>query len=211
MQLYDMPVYHSLLSLVLERLPQKESCKGKELCRSIADDLPLTKEQRVGLVDKPKRGIYQANAVGIDFFKKHGFNLDLKLVISQPKFKEYYENKKNQDEEKLSKDTAVITQESFADSPLKEIMENAFVQISESFKEELLEAILERDKEGRPREFFEELTLKLMVKMGYGDGIVTQRSNDGGIDAIVSQDALGFSSQRPASQRPLTSSLKRAI
>ena len=45
--------------------------------------------------------------------------------------------------------------------------------------------------------FFEELVVKLLIKMGYGGslsdaGIVTQKSNDGGIDGIIREDKLGF-------------------
>ena len=45
---------------------------------------------------------------------------------------------------------------------------------------------------------FERLVVKLLLKMGYGSGIeeagmVTQASNDGGIDGIIKEDQLGFS------------------
>ncbi len=45
---------------------------------------------------------------------------------------------------------------------------------------------------------FERLVVKLLLKMGYGSGIeeagmVTQQSNDGGIDGIIKEDQLGFS------------------
>ena len=45
---------------------------------------------------------------------------------------------------------------------------------------------------------FEKLVVKLLLQMGYGSGIddagmVTQRSNDGGIDGIIKEDQLGFS------------------
>lgn len=46
---------------------------------------------------------------------------------------------------------------------------------------------------------FERLVVKLLLAMGYGSGIddagfVTQASNDGGIDGIIKEDQLGFSS-----------------
>ena len=39
---------------------------------------------------------------------------------------------------------------------------------------------------------FEWLVVSLLEKMGYGEGKVTGRSGDGGIDGIVSQDTLGL-------------------
>ena len=46
---------------------------------------------------------------------------------------------------------------------------------------------------------FESLVVKLLIKMGYGnmqsvDKILTKKSNDEGIDGIVTQDKLGFDS-----------------
>jgi len=40
--------------------------------------------------------------------------------------------------------------------------------------------------------FFENMVVKLLEKMGYGRGVVTRRSRDGGIDGLVYQDKLGF-------------------
>ncbi len=39
---------------------------------------------------------------------------------------------------------------------------------------------------------FEQLVVKLLEKMGYGEGRAIGRSGDGGIDGIINQDALGL-------------------
>jgi restriction system protein len=39
---------------------------------------------------------------------------------------------------------------------------------------------------------FEDIVVDLLTKMGYGDGRVTQRSNDEGIDGIIKEDKLGL-------------------
>lgn len=54
-------------------------------------------------------------------------------------------------------------------------------------KEELLQKIMDN-----PPEFFEELVLDLLVKMGYGHAEVTGGSGDGGIDGIIYEDPLGL-------------------
>lgn len=43
--------------------------------------------------------------------------------------------------------------------------------------------------------FFEDLVVKLLIKMGYGgldekSGHITQYTNDGGIDGIIDEDVL---------------------
>jgi restriction system protein len=51
----------------------------------------------------------------------------------------------------------------------------------------------------QPPAFFEDMVVKLLVKMGYGGslgdeaGQVTKLSNDEGIDGVIREDKLGFS------------------
>jgi restriction system protein len=39
---------------------------------------------------------------------------------------------------------------------------------------------------------FEDIVIELLTAMGYGDGKVTQRSNDEGLDGIIKEDKLGL-------------------
>lgn len=56
---------------------------------------------------------------------------------------------------------------------------------------EIMEAIL--SVEGRAGDaFFERIVTELLEKMGYGKGMVTAATNDGGIDGIIKTDPLGF-------------------
>ena len=55
----------------------------------------------------------------------------------------------------------------------------------------LIDEILGNVKDIAPSEF-EKLVVELLKGMGYGDGKVTGRSSDGGIDGILNQDALGL-------------------
>ena len=66
-------------------------------------------------------------------------------------------------------------------------MEKAYNAINNDLAEELLTTILEQSPT-----FFENLVLKLLEKMGYGKGIVTQRTSDEGIDGIINEDKLGL-------------------
>lgn len=52
--------------------------------------------------------------------------------------------------------------------------------------------LLDKIKEGSPYSF-EIILVKLLEKMGYGIGIATKKSHDGGIDGIVTADKLGLS------------------
>ena len=86
--------------------------------------------------------------------------------------------------------------------------ENNIADVAESTPEELitesvaqLESALAHDILERVRvlspSIFEQLVVDVLLAMGYGGsegrGMVTQASNDGGIDGVIDQDALGLS------------------
>ena len=58
-------------------------------------------------------------------------------------------------------------------------------------QKQLIEAIL-----NNPPAFFEELVVRLLLKLGYGysqdSGMVVGKSHDGGIDGIINEDAIGL-------------------
>ena len=73
-------------------------------------------------------------------------------------------------------------------------MEKSFRKINALLADDLLSAIMEK-----PPEFFERLVVQLLVRMGYGGaieeaGMVVGKTNDEGIDGIIREDKLGFSS-----------------
>lgn len=75
----------------------------------------------------------------------------------------------------------------------EEILEDAFKQINATLASDLMDEVMKLEPAG-----FEKLVVKLLLKMGYGNGIddagvVTKVSGDGGIDGIIKEDQLGFS------------------
>ncbi len=78
------------------------------------------------------------------------------------------------------------------DTPSPEvIMKRQYQEIQNNLEAELLQKIKDN-----PPEFFEQLVLDLLVKMGYGgsraDTEAVGRSGDGGIDGIIKEDPLGL-------------------
>ena len=74
----------------------------------------------------------------------------------------------------------------------EEIIDSTYLFYKNNLKSQLLERILECDPS-----FFENLVVKLLLKMGYGvdnqSGLVTPKSHDNGIDGIIYEDRLGLS------------------
>lgn len=136
-----------------------------------------------GVVTKPKRGIYQINEEGLN-------------IINFPdKFREYIDQKIiNRDIEKRKKTGLKVPEitKSMNDYTPAESLYSSFQGIKKSIYCEIIDTILSKT----PREF-EKLVVQLLQKMGYGgeiqdSGLVTQYTNDKGIDGIIKEDILGF-------------------
>jgi len=70
-----------------------------------------------------------------------------------------------------------------------EIFDSTYKKIRKNLAEDLLSKIKLCDPF-----FFEKLVVNLLEKMGYGEGNITKRSGDEGIDGIIKQDCLGLES-----------------
>ena len=93
----------------------------------------------------------------------------------------------------------VETSDADGDSPFSDdvtpapeaIIEQKYREHRDRLKKELLQKIMDN-----PPDFFEELVLDLLVKMGYGgsraDAEAVGRSGDGGIDGVIKADPLGL-------------------
>ena len=149
-----------------------------------------------GLLRSPQRGCFEVTQEGRDEFRK-GTELSNKYL------KQRHQELKQQRQGILSSEarSALIkSQRTEETSGLEagderdeyltpdEEIENALEQIDEALAVELLERTYEI---GHKR--FEQLTVDLLVKMGYGKGGKrTGGPKDGGIDGIIYEDELGF-------------------
>jgi restriction system protein len=136
-----------------------------------------------GVVSKPKRGVYQINDQGIQ------------LVKTPDKFRDFIDKKlENRDSEKRKKtdNKPIEITESKSELTPAESLYTSFQGIKKSVYRDIIDTILSKT----PREF-EKLVVQLLQKMGYGgeiqdSGIITQYTNDKGIDGIIKEDILGF-------------------
>lgn len=85
-----------------------------------------------------------------------------------------------------------ITENKIENLTPQEKLYNSFNKIRDAVYEEILNTILSKSPSS-----FEKLVVLLLQKMGYGgeikdSGLITKKSNDGGIDGIIKEDILGF-------------------
>ncbi|RLD73124.1 MAG: restriction endonuclease [Bacteroidetes bacterium] len=141
------------------------------------------------LVISTKRGHFEITKRGIAFLEKYQDRITIKDLKQIEEFKEFSlgtgTEKKNRNDVK----TNVLTVE---DKTPLETLEDSFQFIQKELAEELLEKI-----KINTWQFFEDLVIDLMVKMGYGGSRKTagshiRRTNDEGIDGIINEDKLGL-------------------
>jgi restriction system protein len=139
-----------------------------------------------GVVNKPKRGVYLINEKGKEILKnpENFKNFISKQIENREPSKKKKE--KNEDSE------IEIISGSYNDLTPQEILYNSYQGIKKTIYREIIDTILSKT----PREF-EKLVVELLQRLGYGgqvknSGIVTQASNDKGIDGIIKEDILGF-------------------
>ena len=147
----------------------------------------LRKLKRARLIENTERGYCRLTNDGVSCllnppkFDKRFFN-DRQSMGSSPELQQELPN--------FSAPAPELSQD-VSDTPNDRI-EEAYSELNDNLAEELLSEIMAKDSD-----FFEELVVKLLLKMGYGgsasdSGFRTQRTNDGGIDGIIRQDKLGF-------------------
>ena len=153
-----------------------------------------------GLLETPARGMYKITDLGREILSKCPENLTYKYLTQYGEFKNFAENYlKNKDSvnksitENISLGQIEFLHKASENDPIEKI-ETAFNDINESLCKDLLEEIMNISPYN-----FEDLVIKLLVKMGYGsekfnEKAVTQRSFDEGIDGIVNADKFGFES-----------------
>ena len=136
--------------------------------------------RRALFIDIPQRGTYSITQRGLDYLVNHTtlYKTDL---MEYPEFAAYATSNG------IETPPAADKPEVIKELTPTESLEKAYNTINNDLADELLTTILEQSPT-----FFEKLVLKLLEKMGYGKGIVTQRSGDEGIDGIINEDNLGL-------------------
>lgn len=145
------------------------------------------------LINQTKRSHFKITKRGLTFLSKFSGNItikDLKEIEEFREFREVSSSSENNKDVALSKqDAEVYNNEST--TPL-ERLEEAYLLIHKELAIELLDKI-----KSNTWQFFEDLVIDLMVKMGYGGSKnkarqLMKRTNDEGIDGIINEDKLGL-------------------
>jgi restriction system protein len=143
---------------------------------------------RVGVLARPARGQYTITDVGRKLPADHPSGItekDLRVLAGDENAPHTYSALKA----KEISTAEALDQQSL--DPVEQVDQGIAL-----IHAEVADELLDRLRKQEPA-FFEQAVLDLLMAMGYGgaDGVATrtQLSNDGGIDGIIDQDALGLS------------------
>ncbi|KUK99442.1 MAG: Restriction endonuclease [Parcubacteria bacterium 32_520] len=198
------PDFQSIMLPLLKLLKNKEYYALSDVANKLAQDfnlndsdlselLPSGKQpkfrnrvgwartylKKAGLLEQPARGIMKITDKGLDVLEENPKKININFLQEFPEFIEF---------RTINKDSAKLEEEEIdREETPDELIDKGYNLI----KADLGQEILHKLKDNTPA-FFEKVVLDLLSSMGYGEGEVTGRSGDGGIDGIISQDKLGL-------------------
>jgi restriction system protein len=138
--------------------------------------------KKAGLLESPRRGFFRITTRGRKALAENPKALNAKFLERYPEFLEFKTKSRAKDDTDGTVGTGAI--ESTQSTPL-EAIEGAYHTIRTQLADELLEQVMQSSPQ-----FFEQLVVDLLVKMGYGGsrkdaGEAIGRSGDEGIDGIM--------------------------
>lgn len=207
------PDYQTLMLPLLKVLADGREWSTRDLVQQLANEFRLTEEERearlpsgqqsivhnrvhwsktylkqAGLIEAPSRGFSRITFEGRSVLSANPAQINVRFLERFPSFVEF-KKKTNRDKEP---ETTSKSSEEVSDSatPLE-----ALTQSYAALREATIGELLSRLRSCSPA-FFERTVMKLLLAMGYGgvtgDGQMTGKSGDGGIDGIIREDKLGL-------------------
>ena len=151
----------------------------------------ITYLRKANLIERVARGKYKITNTGLQILHEKKDHVELKDLYQFDSFRQFSNTDTMSEEKKdLSKPSVL---EDLQEGTPQDNLNASMEQINKELSANLLSEIMERSPA-----FFEKMVVQLLLKMGYGsaleDGFVTGCSGDEGIDGIIREDKLGFSS-----------------
>ena len=191
------------VSEVVELLAECSKLSNDELEQTLPSGKNIFKDRvawaktylvKAGLVQQPKRAFCEISELGRSI-NLNGLNSITNDFLSQfDSFRDYKFSRSNkfETENSLIIDREININEYQKSHTPEEIIQNTTELLVSSLKSDLLNLI----KNNSPQ-FFEKLVVDLLVAMGYGGSHqdaaqAIGKTNDGGIDGIISEDRLGL-------------------
>jgi len=142
--------------------------------------------KKAGLLESPGRSLFKITDRGSELLRHNPPTINVRILKQFPEYLEFIGATPN------GKTTNSDDNESTAAETPQETLEAAYQNLRKALAQDLLERV-----KACSSEFFEQLVVELLVKMGYGGSIheagrAIGKSGDEGIDGIIKEDKLGL-------------------
>ncbi|WP_448578022.1 restriction endonuclease [Thermaurantiacus sp.] len=149
---------------------------------------------KAGLLQSPKRGKFRATAEGEAFLSAHPGPISSSDLAKIPAFEAWRTIGKQQTEGGLQSAQAEASQVMHSPMTPDDLIDSGLKLINDQLTQEVLNEL----KGVHPKRF-EAIVVDFLKAMGFGGGdhgvsVVTPYTNDGGVDGIIHEDALGLDS-----------------
>lgn len=139
---------------------------------------------QAGLINKVRRGVFQITEAGRELLRSRPARIDLRVLNQYPAYLEFRNRRRESN-------SPVAVEDSVSKTP-DELLDDAYRTIRETLAADLLLKV-----KSSSAAFFEDLVVRVLVRMGYGGsmddaGKAVGKSGDGGIDGIIKEDRLGL-------------------
>ena len=138
---------------------------------------------KAGLIDNVSRGVYALSKDGVKLLQNNPETLSTRDLMQIPKFASFI-GFNSQAEQSIAENADSVQSEIITP---EETIDRNFQYINSNLEDDVINRVMQQSPH-----FFERLVVDLLMKMGYGEGKITGRSGDGGIDGIIDEDKLGF-------------------
>lgn len=202
------PTYEQIMHPFLTMLQDQQIHSSREMVGKISEFFNLTDEEReaklpsgqqtfidnrtgwarthlkkAGCIEYVSRGVYKITQRGLELLEISIDRIDNNTLRQFSEFVEWFD----------AKPIKVID---ITDPPEVKTPDESLADAYQEIRKNLALEIVDTVKRCTP-DFFENLVVDLLVKMGYGGtleeaGQVIGRSGDGGIDGIINEDRLGL-------------------
>ncbi|WP_342154242.1 restriction endonuclease [Methylorubrum sp. SB2] len=158
---------------------------------------------KAGLLEQPRRGVFQATARGREVLQRKPKRIDNAVLAEFEEFRAFAKTKLTAagnlpiSDRSLPVADVVHLDRNTVTVPPDERIDGAAKELEAELRGDLLDRIFSIEPQATRARFFEQLVIRLLVAMGYGGGrdqsaFHTGGRGDGGVDGVIHQDALGL-------------------
>lgn len=205
-----MPKFEEIMLPLLSAIRDGGSYRFNDVIPKVADVMHLTEADRAetmksgqprfrnrvywaklylsqaGALETPAPGTFRITKRGEELLVKHPAEINEDVLMEYPEFRAFRARSR-------AKDVTQAADRSFQthETP-QESIQRAYVELKDAVVRELLDAV-----RAAPPSFLEGLIVRMLTRMGYGEGdesgAVLGGVHDGGVDGVIKKDRLGLS------------------